>query len=274
VANFKLSLLATFCRDNNDSLLKTQIRPLSLSLLLMLNDLHRTEHGTAAFVSPPKTTLASSGGTSISEDSTRKTTLRDKFCHESPQQWFATRAKQHAISRTQVEQNDNDNGHKQLDLGENSDVMKSNQQKKRRRIEKDDDDNGAFVVEEQKEEEEPPPTMPAPPLPPFEMLPLTAIELILSFLDNTRDLYNLCDCATYIRECLTPETVVRSAVFGTSVAQRQVIQGIVYHLKKRPFTSLQHFVSSDLSTTPDVKEAISAFLTIASTTCLDICLVI
>jgi hypothetical protein len=46
------------------------------------------------------------------------------------------------------------------------------------------------------------------------MLPGLVIETVLPFLDNARDVYSMSKCAKYIRECITPEIVVRSAVFG------------------------------------------------------------
>jgi hypothetical protein len=62
--------------------------------------------------------------------------------------------------------------------------------------------------------------------PPFEMLPGLAIETIFSFLDNAPDVYNLSKCAKFIKDCLTPEIVVRSAVFGGEKT-REVVDDII-----------------------------------------------
>lgn len=140
----------------------------------------------------------------------------------------ATRARK----RAQVGNNDdNDHGQQQqqqqddsaLELEDENNVVTKSNQKKQRRILEDDDAFG-------EEEELPPPPM--QPLPPFEMLPSSAIEIILSFLGNSRDVYNLSSCAKYIHECLTPEIVVRSAVFGGHKT-RQVVKMLVVFLEKK-----------------------------------------
>ena len=49
--------------------------------------------------------------------------------------------------------------------------------------------------------------------PPFEMLPTELLPNIMLFLDSARDVFNLSLCSKSLREAVSPEIVVRSAVF-------------------------------------------------------------
>ena len=49
--------------------------------------------------------------------------------------------------------------------------------------------------------------------PPFEILPTELLPTIMLFLDSARDVYNLSLCSKSLRRAVTPEIVVRSAVF-------------------------------------------------------------
>jgi hypothetical protein len=50
--------------------------------------------------------------------------------------------------------------------------------------------------------------------PPFEILPLDVLPNVFLFLDSARDVYNLASSSKYLRQIVTSEIVVRSAVFG------------------------------------------------------------
>jgi hypothetical protein len=50
--------------------------------------------------------------------------------------------------------------------------------------------------------------------PPFEMLVPEVLRLVFLYLDSVRDIYNLSKCSKYIRQAISPEVVIRSAVFN------------------------------------------------------------
>ena len=49
--------------------------------------------------------------------------------------------------------------------------------------------------------------------PPFELLPNELLPNILVFLDSAKDVYSLSRCSKSLRDSISPEIVVRSAVF-------------------------------------------------------------
>jgi len=55
--------------------------------------------------------------------------------------------------------------------------------------------------------------------PPVETLPYCLLPHILSYLDSCKDLYTLSLCSKSFRQAITPEMVVRSAIFQGEKAQ-------------------------------------------------------
>lgn len=68
--------------------------------------------------------------------------------------------------------------------------------------------------------------------PPFEMFPTDILPHIFLFFDSTKDVHSLSRCSKYLRESLTPEIVVRSAVFGGG-KMRDAVGSVVQAIKNK-----------------------------------------
>ena len=56
----------------------------------------------------------------------------------------------------------------------------------------------------------------------FQDIPRELLPHILSFLDDSNDVYTISKCSKYLRDSITPEIVIRSAVFAGGTAQKAI----------------------------------------------------
>jgi hypothetical protein len=68
--------------------------------------------------------------------------------------------------------------------------------------------------------------------PPFESLLPEILHTVFLFLDQTRDVYSLAHCSKYLRSIVTPEIVVRSAIFSGGKI-KEAIHVVMNAVKKR-----------------------------------------
>lgn len=72
---------------------------------------------------------------------------------------------------------------------------------------------------------------------PLDSLPALCIEGIYSMLDSPQDLYNLAFSSKYLASLVTPEIVIRSAVFNNlrkrDVRNRKIIGSVINYLTNR-----------------------------------------
>ena len=68
--------------------------------------------------------------------------------------------------------------------------------------------------------------------PPFENIMPEIITNIMIYLDDSQDVYNFSKCAKFIRDAVTPEVVVRSAVFGGG-RSREALACVMRYVQNR-----------------------------------------
>jgi hypothetical protein len=68
--------------------------------------------------------------------------------------------------------------------------------------------------------------------PPLELIPPEVLTHIMSYMDDSKDIYNFAKCSKHIRDAVTPEVVIRSAVFAGGKT-RKAIQDVMTHVQNK-----------------------------------------